>query len=402
MGYKISITESFDIRKIVWKGAIDLANKFPLFGSGVETFAFAYYFVRPEAHNLTSEWDYLYNKAHNEYLNYVATTGYVGLGTYLIMIAVLIFFAIKQITKKISNSQLLTICLLLAYISILITNFFGFSTTTINLFFYGIPAIIMILSYKKDEEQKPPSNTNILVTNLQWVSIGIAVLATFFLLISCINYFLADVTYARADAFSKTGDYQSAARLLTQALKYRYEHVYEDKLSYVLANLAISASYQKQSQLAQQIQTLSDNYNKKSLQASPKNVLYWKTRAKNHYLFYQIGLDRKTLEEGIEALEEAKSLSPTDPKIPYSLSIFKSLLYDDEKKRGQKEEYMVQSLQDVEYSVHLKPDFRDGYFLKAQLLKKYGQKEKAKETYEYILNILNPSDEDVKKELQSL
>ena len=65
-------TESGEIRRIVWKGALDIAKHYPLFGTGVETFAFAYYQYRPVEHNLTSEWDFLYNKAHNEFLNYLA------------------------------------------------------------------------------------------------------------------------------------------------------------------------------------------------------------------------------------------------------------------------------------------------------------------------------------------
>jgi O-antigen ligase len=76
-------SDSGKIRLIVWQGAIEAFKQNPLTGSGVETFAFAYYKVKPLAHNLTSEWDYLYNKAHNEYLNYLATTGIFGLGTYL-------------------------------------------------------------------------------------------------------------------------------------------------------------------------------------------------------------------------------------------------------------------------------------------------------------------------------
>ncbi|MDO9027374.1 MAG: O-antigen ligase family protein, partial [Candidatus Roizmanbacteria bacterium] len=42
-----NVTESFDIRKIVWQGAWELGLKHPLFGTGVETFAFSYNFVRP-------------------------------------------------------------------------------------------------------------------------------------------------------------------------------------------------------------------------------------------------------------------------------------------------------------------------------------------------------------------
>jgi putative inorganic carbon (hco3(-)) transporter len=60
------------------KGAWELTKKYPLFGSGVETFAYSYYNVRPVEHNLVTEWDFLYNKAHNEFLNYAATTGFVG------------------------------------------------------------------------------------------------------------------------------------------------------------------------------------------------------------------------------------------------------------------------------------------------------------------------------------
>ncbi len=379
-GYKIEISESFDIRKIVWKGAIDLANKYPFFGSGVETFAYAYYFVRPVAHNMTSEWDYLYNRAHNEYLNYAGTTGYVGLTMYLLMIGSFVFLTLKTLRKIYKNKELvfLHLALLLSYISILITNFFGFSTTTINLFFYLIPAIIMVSYRENIDENKKINAHDRVISSSQWIYIGITSIATIFFLIFFLNYFMADVTYAKADAYSKSGDYQTSATLLTQALKLKYEHVYEDKISYVLANLAVIASYQKQPELSQQISALAESYNKKSLQASPKNVLYWKTRAKNQYLFYQISLDRKKIEEGITALKEAQKLSPTDPKIPYSLAIFNSLLYDEEKDKGTKEAFKTQSLREVENSILLKPDYRDSYFLKGQLLKKYNQKEEAK------------------------
>jgi len=406
IGYKIQISESFDIRKIVWKGAIDLANKYPFFGTGPETFAYAYYFVRPIAHNATSEWDYLYNKAHNEYLNYAATTGYVGLLTYLIMIGAFVMLTIQGIygsarEKKLEQVFLLS-SILLAYVSVLITNFFGFSTSTINLFFYWGPAIVMLLYYAKEEEKKAISRNSVPISFSQWAYIGIVSLAAIFLLIACINYFLADITYARADIYSKSGDYQTSAELLTKALKMKYEHVYEDKLSYVLANLAVIASYQKQSELSQQIAVLADTYNKKSLQASPKNVLYWKTRAKNEYLFYQISLDKGKIAEGINALLQAQNLSPTDPKIPYSQAIFYSLLYDEEKQSNQKELYKKQSLDRVDNSIKLKPDYRDSYLLKGQLFKKYGKRDEAKKIFEYILKNLNSSDSDAEKELQSL
>ncbi len=95
---EVGVTGSGKIREIVWKGALDIFRHYPLFGTGVETFAFSYYKFRPVEHNMTSEWDFLYNKAHNEYLNFAATTGAFGLGTYLLVLGVFIiwcFFKIK-------------------------------------------------------------------------------------------------------------------------------------------------------------------------------------------------------------------------------------------------------------------------------------------------------------------
>lgn len=127
----LNITASQDIRKIVWTGAIDLYKKYPVFGTGVESFAYTYYWTRPASHNLTSEWEFLYNKAHNEYINYLATTGTVGFLAYTLLIIVSLINFIK--TRH--------FFLLAAYISILITNFSGFSVVMISLFFYLLPAL---------------------------------------------------------------------------------------------------------------------------------------------------------------------------------------------------------------------------------------------------------------------
>ena len=89
-------TESGTIRKIVWKGAVQVWLHYPVFGTGVETFAYSYYLYRPAEHNMTSEWNFIYNKAHNEYLNFAANSGTVGLLSYLVLIGFTIYFFIKR------------------------------------------------------------------------------------------------------------------------------------------------------------------------------------------------------------------------------------------------------------------------------------------------------------------
>jgi len=379
------VTESSDIRKIVWKGAIDLGLKYPFFGTGVETFAYSYYFVRPVEHNYTSEWDFVYNKAHNEFLNYLATTGFIGLSVYLLLIFSFFYYLIKKLritdyelnikdkksvirNLKSSNQIILLLCLAVSYITILITNFFGFSTTTINLFFYLIPAFIF--------QNQPEENQKLEITRLflfQYILIFITSVFTIYLFFSIFSYWTADTYYGQGSNYLKTqiSNYQKAAGYFQKALKARYEPVYEDRFSSSLSYLAAFAAYEKQKDLSLQLIQLSDYYNKKTLLEYPQNVFYLKTKAKNQYLYYQVTLDENYLISGVEALKEAKKLAPTDPKIPYSLAVYYSMLYDSEKDFAKKKIWKNKSLIEIDLALVLKKDFQDALILKKELQKKF-------------------------------
>ncbi|PIY70815.1 hypothetical protein COY88_03595 [Candidatus Roizmanbacteria bacterium CG_4_10_14_0_8_um_filter_35_28] len=358
-----SVTESLDIRKIVWKGAIDLGRKYPLFGTGVETFAYSYYFVRPKEHNLTSEWDFIYNKAHNEYLNYLATTGFIGLGSYLLLIFSFIYYSLKisnfkfQISNQFQNPKYPF--LLLAWLTILITNFFGFSTTTINLFFYLIPAFIVSLRGTSEASDEAISSKNLNV--YQWGVLFLLLSSTLYLLFSISIYWLADSYYAKALQYlnPQSNSYQQAVYDLERAYSLRKEPVYADRLSTALAYLSVLASYQKEKEIAKKLVTTSQYYNEMSLKSSPANILYWKTKVKNQLLFYQSTLDKKELHKGIESLNQAVKLSPNDPKLFYYLSFFyQTLVLED------------QALRNINRSIELKPNYQEAIDFKTELLKK--------------------------------
>jgi O-antigen ligase len=402
------VTNSLDIRKIVWQGALALGKKYPIFGTGPETFAYAYYFVRPASHNLTSEWDYLYNKAHNEYLNYLATTGLVGLIAYLLLIFLVIILFLKKLKIEVNpRYRYFYLCLFLSYWTILITNFFGFSTTTINLFFYLLPGFYLIADQMHSRVQtklifffNDQAKFNYyFLQPLIWI---LAVSVGFLALKWLVFYYWADLKYAQANTLVRHNRFQEAANNLNEALRMHYEHVYEDRFANVLANLAYAASYQKEKTTAEKLVALAKYYNNRSLQASPKNSLYWKTQAKNQYLFYKISLKQQDLIQAVAALRKAQELAPTDPKIPYSLALFYSLLYDETKDKTQMEQWKKLSLLAIKQAINLKPNSRDNYFFQGQLLKKYKYQKEAKAVFEKILRDFNPQDEEIKKELQNL
>jgi len=391
------ITESLDIRKIVWQGAWELGQQYPLFGTGVETFGYAYYSVRPVAHNLTSEWDFLYNKAHNEYLNLLATTGWFGLGSFILLVLWMIGIMIKQIISKREDgdSVLLYLMLLGIFISICITNFFGFSITVINTYWYLLIAFLA-LYHTPDEHQEHSRNKSSL---LHRGIVGVIVLA---MLNAIGTYWIADFTYAQSDVALKSNNIEASVALLQKAMMMRGEHVYEDKLSYALSQYAYMAAYKKDKKKSQELIDIAEKLNLKSINSSPQNVLYWKTRVKNQFIFYQMSLDKKYLLTGMSALDEAVKLAPTDPKIPYFSATYNSLLYDDEKDSKQKALYMKKSMEAIEKTIALKADYGDAYYLKVQLLKKYGDTVEAKKLLEWYIPRYAPNNRELKKELGAL
>ena len=146
-------SKSSDIRQVVWQGAINVFKQYPVFGSGVETFGYSYYNHRPVAHNYLSEWDFLYNKAHNEFLNFLATTGILGLFSYSLIILWFAVWTLKHLKK---DQTFLLPALLSGFLGLAVSNFFGFAVVPVALFLFLWPAQALDL-IKKPSTPKPQS-----------------------------------------------------------------------------------------------------------------------------------------------------------------------------------------------------------------------------------------------------
>lgn len=365
-----TITDSFDIRKVVWKGAIDLGLKYPYFGSGVETYAYAYYFTRPAAHNLTSEWDFIYNKAHNEYLNYFATTGFIGVSGYMLcIIGIFILFwrYFEADVKKyeVEKDTLLATSLMLGFITILITNFFGFSVSTIQILFYLTPACIFAL-LQKDREYKTVSLQSLKLSE-RFLLVGVTVI---FLggIWYVYNYYTADIAYAQAKSFMAENEYQEALIQLDLARNKRYEHVYEDKLSYTLANLAFLYSFGDDKARTDRYILLADASNLRTLQDSPQNILYWRTRAKNYYLFYQITQSEEDLQKALVAFEEVVHIAPTDVQSRYTLALFHWIASREINNPDKSILYYDRALTEIRKVIDMRPNYIEAQELLGEML----------------------------------
>ena len=350
-------TDSGQIRLYVWEGALKIWKDHPIFGTGVETFAYAYYLYRPIGHNMTSEWDYLYNKAHNEYLNYLATTGLFGLGTYLAIIILFLFFAIKKFlhNKELDPlSQLMIPALISAYISILVTNFFGFSVVTQNIYLFLIPGFVFFLLAILPNEKlliispKAPSSGE--VSGFAWLGIAIVSIIGAYLILVLIQYRSADISYALGQNLDHAGQYQQAYGPLHQAYQQRPdEPVFMDELTLNDAVLASALASQNDTADANKLAQEAVSVSNTLITNHPNSVVYWKTRVRVMYILSQN--NPHYLQLALEAIQKAKALAPTDAKITYNLALLQA-----------QTNHADQAINTLQETIKLKPDYQDAYF----------------------------------------
>ncbi|MCL5113832.1 MAG: O-antigen ligase family protein [Patescibacteria group bacterium] len=408
-------TDSGKIRLLVWNGAIEAWKHYPIFGTGVETFAFAYYRYKSPAHNLTSEWNFLYNKAHNEYLNYLATTGAFGLGAYLFMIGSFLFIALSKV-YKISKSQishpvnLFSLALIVAYISILISNFFGFSVVIVNIYLFMIPAFVLILEEMIDVGKMfvmPRLGSTDILSPFQWVGISLIVLISLYLIYTSLAFWNADKSYAYGSNLNKAGLYQQAYPYLHKAVSQRgNEPVFKDELSVNDAILAAGLLGNKNAKIATEAAATASSLAQEAITtsnevvgSSSNNVVFWKTRVKIFYVLSQI--DSRFFPMALSSIQRASQLAPADANISYNLGV----LY------GQNGN-IDKAIEVLSSTVKLKPDYRDAYyalglFYHEKAIDKTGKvilpsaEKKAVEQMEYILKNVLPNDAPAKEAIKS-
>lgn len=365
---------------------------------------------------MTSEWNYLYNKAHNQYLNFLSTTGAFGFLTYMSMIVYFLYAAIKRILRPGEESEfqkLLSISLIAGYASVLVTNFFGFSVVVIDLFFFLIPTFVFVLL-----DFINPKNIFILGKSaddnseslLQKGAILIVIAASFYLIFQLFMFWNADRAYFMGSNLDRVGQYQAAYPYLLQAVQQRNsEPVFQDELSLNNGVLAASLINQAQTQSAspsaqttEVIKTLLSNAIQISNNVTTehsKNVVFWKTRVRLFYTLSQV--DERYTSYALDAVKKAAALAPTDATISYNYGVLTGQSGD-----------VDSAIRILENTIKLKPDYTDARFALAlfyhqKAIDKSGKviddalQQKAIAQLNYILEKIDPNNQQAKDALKS-
>lgn len=400
-------TDSGEIRRIVWQGALKVWQRYPFFGSGVETFAYSYYQDRPLAHNLVSEWDFLYNKAHNEFLNYLATTGIFGLGTYLLLL--LSFFLIpllpatglkkiSQLTnvkvdekhlQETSRNTFFGIALVSGIVGLAVSNFFGFSTVMVTALLFLYPALWVVASFANPQTPKEKANHEPLDMT-QIVCLCILFFFILSLLFSVYEMWEADRLFAAGKQQSQSNKVNVGLPLMEQAVQispgepYFYEELAVTDAR-IAAAFAVNQNATASAEFAKKAITNADQL----IQLNSANPNYFKSQARIYSLLAQ--LDPRFLQLALQSLQKALVLAPTDPKVMYNIALIQLNTNN-----------RVEGIKTLEETIKMKSNYLQARLSLAAEYEKDGKIPAAKEQYQYILKNIQNTDPTSLEKLRKL
>lgn len=378
-------TESGEIRQIVWQGALDIIAANPLIGTGVETFAYSYYNYRPVEHNLVSEWDFLYNKAHNEWLNLAATTGLFGLIAYLLFAGYIALPTLKSLRQEITSSEpVYLIALASGLLALQVSNFFGFSTVAVSVLFFVLPGILVVM-------YQPESSTKLkALTNSSYLLLTLTSLLGLYLFWQVGALMRADLAYAKARQAEASQQLLETIAHYEQAITIRPDMpIYYNDFANFLSKAAYTLSLEGQGEPASQVANHAQLVGLKTLELNPVHLNFYKTQAG---VFIRLSaLEPELLNSAAQILEAGLALAPTDAKLTYNLG----LVYTDLEATPTAQQYLEQT-------IALKPNYESARMDLGKLYTSLGQYQQAGVQYEYILNYIAPGNSLAKSALTEL
>ncbi|PIR61389.1 MAG: hypothetical protein COY81_04385 [Candidatus Pacebacteria bacterium CG_4_10_14_0_8_um_filter_43_12] len=376
-------TDSGEIRKIVWKGALEVWKRYPIFGSGLETFGYSYYQDRPVEHNLVSEWDFLYNKAHNEFLNFLATTGLVGLTSYVLLLGWVLFWATKKMftdSSQKENDKLLVSAMLGSIVALSISNFFGFSTVMVTVLQYlYFAAMVQLLTLENTDEK--PALPHLSSTSYFYFST--ATLTVLFVLSWVYNYWSADVAYSKGKTLMDSGYFQEGSQELNRSIqKSPQEALFYDELASQYSKYAVAYAQQGSTTEAQALTTAAIQVSDTVMKLNNRQLNFYKTRAR---LFITLAQLKPTLlENARDTVQQARQFAPTDAKLLYNLGVVEVSLDQDD-----------QGIADLKQAVEFKPNYESARYQLALAYQKVNQPDQALGQLTYIHDNLSPTNQEV-------
>jgi len=393
----------------------------PILGSGPGTFSHNFSKFRPAEFNQSNYWQVRFDRAGSHIAESVATTGVLGILTYLMVIGVFLWAVNpksqirnpKQIPNPKSQIQKNYSPLLFVLVALVIAQFVYYQNTVLMFMFW----LVLALSATKLTEMKisfkdfPELN---LIFNVVLIIVGIGVLGMYYF---AAQFYLADRAYAKGREIEnlekavKLNPYQPSYRIVLSQL-YLQEVLSEiDKPADKQDFAKIQNNTAQAIQEAKLANTFSPNWVKtqeilgmvyRDIQGIAAGAQQWAKDSfekaiflepTNPVLYTELGkllLAEGKNQEARKEFEKAIELKPD-----YVEAIFqRGLIYFNE---GEVDE----AISKFEKAIKLNPRHSNSLYSLGVAYQRRGKDKEALEMFERVLE-LNPGNEDVQEKIQEL
>jgi len=330
-----SNSETNRIRLITWQGTLSLIRDHPIFGTGPETFAYSFLGYRPAQLNTTTEWDFLINKPHNEYLGVASGSGIPGLILYLLGVVGISYFAIRYLHKnRVDERWLLIGASLGGLVSLWVSNFFGFSVVPTQVLMVLLVGIVIALTWDSKVITVTPQTRYI-----RWAALGVTVIVTIALFVGWYRVAAAEILFVSGRSLLSSSPLTGLEKLQSSVSSNPFEPRYRQKLSEGYAIAATTAPNETQKNLfvtralseaqiayAQnpydyilrsglirtylKLATSDSSYMQKAIELAEINTLKCPTSAYDHYYLATLLVSQGQKEQAKEKAQKALELRP--------------------------------------------------------------------------------------------
>lgn len=385
----------------------------PVLGVGPGNFSYVFSKYKSVDLNKGLLWNFRFDSAGSKVLNVLATTGILGLLSFLALIGFVIFYGVKfllnkSLVQKDSRNYLLVLSggLLVAFLSQVIAYFFHGSSLTLDfLFFFLAACFVGLLAEEKKEFSLNPSSL---------LTLGVTFVATIFfifglgVLVLDGQRYIAEVYYVKGVRAFSSGqidkglqNLENAVRLNSKADIYltQLSEAYLLKLANVISDNSLSD--EDKSRITQLLVNNSINSGKLATDANPKNANNWSARG----LVYQnlIGTVAGAEDWALSSYEQALLLAPKSPYYPTQKGIVymtKANVLSGEDS-AKKNESLDNAKKEFDKALELKSDYSPAHFQLGLIYYQEKDITKAIEKFEQVAK-LNPDNEQVKTILENL
>jgi O-antigen ligase len=304
-------------RLSIWGPAVVMMKAHPFFGVGMDTFKIAFPYYSGIQFNQIDGLFTSSRMAHNELLQIAATSGLLGLTTYLLMAGAFAFSGWKACQKVSSRDRLILIAILSSGLAYQIQNLFSFGVAALNFVWFFLLAVVAYFHQrlKNTETSSKPSFISFCFHKLIIVAL---------LLLICLfplRRLAADIAFGRGDVYSsaiKNPDPQTSSDALIyySDTEINYNRRAADLFPWDLKySLYLGQSYEQRAGLDHlRAQDWYQNalffYQKVSLM-SPANAYYYNDQGRVYTALS--GYDRQYDAKAEQAYAQAVHFSPSSP-----------------------------------------------------------------------------------------